>query len=80
MSIEKAITAGLAGEKLSRTIIGTSEVSVGHSAVATIDHITGPVLGDPVLGIPYSMPMLIAGSIGNIVGRAAALISISLFD
>jgi hypothetical protein len=35
MSLEKAVTFGLAGEKLSRTITGTSDVSVGRSAVAT---------------------------------------------
>lgn len=33
--IDKALPAGLAGEKLSRTITGTSEVSVGRSAIAT---------------------------------------------
>lgn len=35
MSIPKAVTAGLAGEKISRVITGTSEVSIGRSAVAT---------------------------------------------
>ena len=34
MTIAQAVTAGLAGEKLSRTITGTSKVSVGRSAVA----------------------------------------------
>lgn len=33
--IDKALPAGLAGEKISRTITGTREVSVGRSAVAT---------------------------------------------
>ena len=33
--IDKALPAGLAGEKLSRTITGTSEVSAGRSAIAT---------------------------------------------
>lgn len=33
--IDKALPAGLAGEKLSRTITGTSEVSTGRSAIAT---------------------------------------------
>lgn len=32
--VQAAVTAGLAGEKLSRTITGTSEVSAGRSAVA----------------------------------------------
>ena len=35
MTIVQAVTAGLAGEKLSRTITGTGEVSAGRSAVAT---------------------------------------------
>ena len=33
--IDKALPAGLAGEKFSRTITGTSEVSAGRSAIAT---------------------------------------------
>lgn len=35
MGIPQAITAGLAGEKLSRTLTGTNEVSAGRSVVAT---------------------------------------------
>lgn len=35
MSFIVAIKSGLDGEKLSRTITGTSEVSAGRSAVAT---------------------------------------------
>ena len=35
MTIFQAVTAGLTGEKLSRTITGTSEVSAGRSAIAT---------------------------------------------
>jgi len=42
MSLEKAVALGLVGEKLSRTITGTAEVSAGRSAVATG---TGAVLG-----------------------------------
>ena len=34
--IEKALNAGIAGEKLSRAITGTNEVSPGRSAVATV--------------------------------------------
>lgn len=33
--IDKALPAGLAGEKLSRSITGTSEVSVARSTIAT---------------------------------------------
>lgn len=32
--IDKALPAGLAGEKLSRTITGTNEVSAGRSTIA----------------------------------------------
>lgn len=35
MSIPQAITAGTAGDKLSRVITGTDEVSAGRSAIAT---------------------------------------------
>jgi hypothetical protein len=33
--IDKALPAGLAGEKLSRSITGTSEVSMARSTIAT---------------------------------------------
>ena len=35
MSIPHAIAAGIAGDKLSRTITGTDEVSVGRTAIAS---------------------------------------------
>lgn len=35
MSLHKAIAAGLAGEKLSRNLTGTDEVSAGRSLLAT---------------------------------------------
>ena len=35
MTIFQAVNAGLTGEKLSRTITGTDEVSAGRSAIAT---------------------------------------------
>ena len=47
MTIAQAVTAGLAGEKLSRTITGTSEVSAGRSAVATG---SGALLGGVATG------------------------------
>ena len=47
MTIFQAVTTGLAGEKLSRTITGTSEVSIGRSAVATG---SGVLLGGVVTG------------------------------
>ncbi len=42
MSYLNVVTAGLAGEKLSRTITGTAEISAGRSTVATG---AGAVLG-----------------------------------
>lgn len=47
MTIVQAVTTGLAGEKLSRTITGTSEVSAGRSAVATG---SGALLGGVTTG------------------------------
>lgn len=45
--VQAAVTAGLAGEKLSRTITGTSEVSAGRSAVAAG---SGALLGGVATG------------------------------
>ena len=47
MTILHAVSAGLAGEKLSRTITGTHEVSVGRSTVAVG---SGAVLGGVATG------------------------------
>lgn len=47
MTIAQAVTAGLAGEKLSRTITGTDKVSVGRSVVATG---SGALLGGVATG------------------------------
>ena len=47
MTIFQAVNAGLTGEKLSRTITGTSEVSAGRSAVATG---AGALLGGAATG------------------------------
>jgi len=47
MTIIQAVAAGLAGEKLSRTITGTSEVSAGRSTVATG---AGALLGGAATG------------------------------
>ena len=47
MSHTQAITAGLAGEKLSRVITGSDEVSAGRSAVATV---SGAALGAAGVG------------------------------
>jgi hypothetical protein len=47
MTIAQAVTAGLAGEKLSRTLTGTDEVSAGRTAVATG---SGALLGGVATG------------------------------
>lgn len=47
MTAIQAVSAGLVGEKLSRTITGTSEVSAGRSAVATV---AGAALGAGSVG------------------------------
>lgn len=47
MTIAQAVTAGLAGEKLSRVITGTDEVSAGHTVVATG---SGALLGGAATG------------------------------
>ena len=47
MTIAQAVTAGLAGEKLSRVITGTDEVSAGRTAVATG---SGALLGGVATG------------------------------
>ncbi|PAT36468.1 hypothetical protein [Vandammella animalimorsus] len=47
MAIEKAVFIGLAGEKLSRTITGTKEVSAGRSVVAAG---SGALLGATATG------------------------------
>ncbi len=47
MTIIQAVTAGLAGEELSRTITGTNEVSAGRSAVAAG---SGALLGGVATG------------------------------
>ena len=47
MTIFQAVNAGLAGEKLSRTLTGTDEVSAGRTAVATG---SGAMLGGVATG------------------------------
>jgi len=47
MTMIQAVTAGLAGEKLSRAITGTSKVSAGRSAIATG---SGALLGGVAAG------------------------------
>ena len=65
MTIEKAITAGLAGEKRSRAITGTSEVSAGRSAVATVS-------GATIAGVTTSAVVVGAEAVGLTVLATAA--------
>ena len=66
MSVNKAITIGLAGNEISKKITGTDEVSVGRSAIATG---AGAVLGTVAAGglvltgiasAPVTVPLAIA--------------------
>lgn len=80
MSISKAVSVGLAGNTLSKTITGTSEVSAGRTAVATG---SGAALGAATAGAvtfgaaavgvaaaPVVVPLAIAG---GIIGGIASL-------
>ena len=74
MTIAQAVTAGLAGEKLSRTITGTDEVSAGRTAVATGSGVllggvaTGAVaVGLGVAAAPVVIPVaVVSGLIAGI--------------
>ena len=82
MSINKAVSAGLAGNELSKAITGTSEVSVGRSVVATgsgavVGGVTAGAItvGAAAVGVaaaPIAVPLAIGGA-------AVAFIA-SLFD
>lgn len=65
MSLDKAITCGLAGEQLSRTITGTSQVSAGRTAVATG---SGALLG----GVAAGSVVVGASAVGATALAAAA--------
>lgn len=71
MSIEKAITAGLTGEKISRTITGTSEVSAGRTVVSTV---AGAALG---AGATVATAALVAGAAPLVVPVAVAAGAVS---
>ncbi|MCB1975236.1 MAG: hypothetical protein KDE65_12495 [Burkholderiaceae bacterium] len=72
MTIFQAVTAGLAGEKLSRTITGTSEVSAGRSAVATG---SGALMG----GVAASTVTVAASTVGfTALAAATAPVTVPL--
>ena len=70
MTIAQAVTAGLAGEKLSRTLTGTDEVSAGRTAVATGSGVllggvaTGAVaVGLGVAAAPVVIPVAVVSGV-----------------
>lgn len=85
--IDKSLPAGLAGEKLSRVITGTCEVSAGRSAIATgagagLGYLaaTGTVIGLKAVGLTaaatVAAPVLIPVTV---LAGGIALVR-SLFD
>lgn len=85
--IDKALPAGLAGEKLSRIITGTSEVSTGRSAIATgsgggLGYIvaSGAVIGLKAVG--FTTAATVAAPVIGPVALLAGCISLvrSLFN
>lgn len=85
--IDKALPAGLAGEKLSRTITGTSEVSAGRSTIAAGTGVglgyltaTGTAIGLQAVGLTataaVAAPMVVPVAV---LAGGIALIR-SLFD
>jgi hypothetical protein len=82
MTVEKAVAIGLVGNKISKEITGTNEVSAGRTTIAvgagaTVGAgVAGTlIIGSAALGIasaPITVPLAIAG--GVIAGIA------SLFD
>lgn len=76
MSIEKVVSIGLAGNKLSKTITGTDQVSAERTAVATgSGAIIGGVAGG-ALGVGAAAPIAVPLAVG---GAAVAFLA-SLFD
>jgi hypothetical protein len=79
MTFKKAVTIGLAGNEVSKSLTGTSEVSAGRTAIATG---SGAILGTltssaitlsvGAIAAPIALPLAITG------GLAAGIAS--LFD
>lgn len=73
MSIHKAVSIGVIGNQLSKTITGNDEVSIGRTAVATgsgaaIGAVAGGtvVVGAAALGVataPIAVPLAIGGAL-----------------
>jgi hypothetical protein len=66
MSIDKAVTLGLAGNELSKKITGTSDVSVGRTAVSTgcgtaVGAVaSGALIISGVAAAPVAIPLAVA--------------------
>jgi len=82
MSIDKCVALGMTGNKISKEIAGTSEVSVGRTAVATsAGAVAGGVAGGAVvigttaLGVATA-PVVVPLAVGSAVVAGIA----SLFD
>lgn len=78
MSVEKAVSLGIAGNEISKKITGSSEVSAGRSAVATT---AGAALGASAAGAlvvtgmvsaPLTVPLAVAAGTVSLIA--------SLFD
>lgn len=79
MTFKKAVSIGLAGNEVSKSLTGTSEVSAGRTAIATG---TGAILGTltssaitlsvGAIAAPIALPLAVTG------GLAAGIAS--LFD
>ncbi len=80
MTIKTAVTVGLAGNELSKKIVGTSEVSAGRTVVATGSgaalgavSVGTIVIGAGIVGVattPVTIPLCVGGAI---IGGIASL-------
>ncbi|MEG3755221.1 hypothetical protein [Psychromonas arctica] len=82
MSINKAVSIGLAGNELSKTITGSNEVSAGRTAVATgsgamLGGVAGGgiAIGATAFGVAAS-PIVVPLAVGGAICAGVA----SLFD
>lgn len=85
--IEKALPAGLAGERLSRTITGSNEASVGRSVIATgsgagLGYLaaTGVAIGSEAVGIMTAATLAAPAIVPVAVLAGGIALVRSLFD
>lgn len=78
MSVEKAVSLGIAGNEISKKITGTSGVSAGRSAVATAAGATlgasaaGALVVTGFISAPVTVPLAVAAGTVSFIA--------SLFD